>query len=513
MATAAAAEVGRPEEEQNRRKEKAGMDGRKDGVAREVIRMEREAVIPVLKPKLVMRLAYLIEHEVDRNEFLKLCKKIEYTVRAWYLLQFEDLMQLYSLFDPVSGEKRLEQQNLTPEEIETLEFNFMTYLFQVMEKSNFKLLSDEEFDVAQSGKYLLNLPIKVDESKLDKKLLTTYFKEHPHDNLPEFADKYIIFRRGIGVDRTTDYFFMEKVDVMISRAWRSLLRVTRIDRLFSKKPQLKPKKDTKKTDEIDEDAEEPELYVERIRLEKIELSIKNLLSKMTIQEPTFDRIIVVYRRAGTKTKPDRGIFVKHFKNIPMADMEIVLPEKKNPTLTPMDWVKFLISAVIGLVTLVSSLEMPKADIWVVIAIMSGVLGYCAKIYFTFQQNMTIYQNLITKSMYDKQLDSGKGTLLHLCDDVIQQEVKEVIICYYILMEQGKATVQDLDLRCEELIKEEFGAECNFDVHDAVKKLEKLGIVHRDSIGRILCVPLKRANEIIGTTTEELVMRAQQSPAS
>ncbi|KAL5648561.1 hypothetical protein ACJX0J_039370, partial [Zea mays] len=421
-------------------------------------------------------------HEADRNEFLKLCKKVEYTIRAWYLLQFEDLMQLYSLFDPVSGKERLQQQNLTPEEIETLEFNFMTYLFQVMEKSNFKLLSDEEFDIAQSGKYLLNLPIKVDESKLDKKLLTKYFKEHPHDNLPEFSNKYIIFRRGIGIDRTTDYFFIEKVDVMISRAWRSLLRVTRIDRLFSKKQHLKPKNGTKKTDEINEDEEDPELFVERIRLEKIELSLKNLMSKMTIQEPTFDRMIVVYRRAGTKTEPDRGIFVKHFKNIPMADMEIVLPEKKNPSLTPMDWVKFLISAVIGLVTLVGSLEMPKADVWVVIAILSGVIGYCAKIYFTFQQNMTMYQNLITKSMYDKQLDSGKGTLLHLCDDVIQQEVKEVIICYYILMEQGKATIQDLDLRCEELIKEEFGADCNFDVHDAIKKLEKLSIVHRTRLG-------------------------------
>ncbi|TVU50287.1 hypothetical protein EJB05_01653 [Eragrostis curvula] len=494
------------------RKMQVGVDNRKDGVVREVVRMEREAVIPILKPKLVMRLAYLIEHEADRNEFLKLCKKVEYTIRAWYQLQFEDLMQLYSLFDPVSGGKRLEQQNLTQEEIETLEFNFMTYLFQVMEKSNFKLLSDEEYDVAQSGKYLLNLPIKVDESKLDKKLLTAYFKEHPHNNLPEFANKYVIFRRGIGIDQTTDYFIMEKIDVLISRAWRSLLRVTRIDRLFSRKPQVKPKKDTKKTDEINEDEEESELFVERVRLEKIELSMRNLLSKMTIQEPTFDRIIMVYRRAGTKDKPDRGIFVKHFKHIPMADMEIVLPEKKNPTLTPMDWVKFLISAVVGLVTLVGSLEMPKADVWVVIAILSGVIGYCAKIYFTFQQNMTIYQNMITKSMYDKQLDSGKGTLLHLCDDVIQQEVKEVIISYYILMEQGKATEQDLDLRCEELIKEEFGAECNFDVHDAVKKLEKLGIVHRDSIGRILCVPLKRANEIIGTTTEEMVMRAQQTAA-
>jgi hypothetical protein len=35
-----------------------------------------------------------------------------------------------------------------------------------MKKSNFKLLSDEEYEVAQSGWYLLNLPIKVDESKV-----------------------------------------------------------------------------------------------------------------------------------------------------------------------------------------------------------------------------------------------------------------------------------------------------------------------------------------------------------
>lgn len=99
------------------------------------------------------------------------------------------------------------------------------------------------------------------------------------------------------------------------------------------------------------------------------------------------------RQASTKTKPERGIYVKHFRNIPMADMEIVFvsyicrclsllwflkpseahalspslsqqfmdwwlsletlfpsqPEKKNPGLTPMDWVKFLVSAIVGLV--------------------------------------------------------------------------------------------------------------------------------------------------------------------
>lgn len=35
-----------------------------------------------------------------------------------------------------------------------------------MEKSNFNIVTDEEIEVAQSGQYLLNLPIKVDESKV-----------------------------------------------------------------------------------------------------------------------------------------------------------------------------------------------------------------------------------------------------------------------------------------------------------------------------------------------------------
>ncbi|KAI3666074.1 hypothetical protein L6452_44712 [Arctium lappa] len=472
---------------------------------REVIRLEREAVIPVLKPKLIMTLANLIEQSSDRAEFLKLCKRVEYTIRAWYLLQFEDLMQLYALFDPVYGAQKLEQQKLSSEEIDVLEQNFLNYMFKVMEKSNFKIATNDEIAIAQSGQYLLNLPISVDESKLDKKLLKKYFADHPRENLPDFADKYVIFRRGIGIDRTTDYFFLEKVDMIIARIWGWIMRI------FSRKLIAPFKKAIKKDDETTEDEEfQDDLYVERIRIENLDFSLQNLASKITIQEPTFDRIIVVYRRAGSsKVKKERGIFVKHLKQIPMADMEIVLPEKKNPSLTPMDWVKFLTTAVLGLGAATGSIETPQADFWVIVAVISTVVGYCAKIYFTFQANMDTYQNLITQFMYDKQLDSGKGTLLHLCDDVIQQEVKEVIISFFILMEQGKATLKELDMKCEELIKEEFGERCNFDVDDAVQKLEKLGIIAKDTIGRYYCVGLKRANEIIGTTTEELVLKARQ----
>ncbi|KAG5062351.1 hypothetical protein JHK85_003534 [Glycine max] len=477
---------------------------------KEVIRVERESVIPVLKPQLIMTLANLIKHSADRVEFLKLCKRIEYTIRAWYLLQFEDMMQLYSLFDPVSGTQKLEHQKLPREEIDVLEQNFLTYLFEVMKKSNFKIATQEEIDIALSGQYLLNLPITVNESKLDKVLLKKYFEAHPQDNLPDFYDKYIIFRRGIGIDRTTDYFVMEKVDMLIARFWSYMLRITRLEKFLSRREKRHHRKDPKKDDEINSELEDfqDDLY-ERIRLEKMPISFGSLLNKNTIQEPTFDRIIVVYRPASSNSKKERGIFVKHFKNIPMADMEIVLPEKRNPGLTPMDWVKFLASAIVGLVAVASSLDVNTADLRVIGAVLSTVLGYLAKTYFTFQQNLVQYQNLITRSMYDKQLDSGKGTLLHLCDDVIQQEVKEVIISFFILMEQGKANRQELDQWCEELIREEFGESCNFDVDDAVQKLEKFGIVTKDIIGRYQCVGLKRANEIIGTTTEELVLKARQ----
>ncbi|WCJ40254.1 hypothetical protein M5689_021184 [Euphorbia peplus] len=461
---------------------------------KETIRLERETVIPILKSHLVFKLSTLIENSFQQDEFLKLCRRVEYTIRAWYLLQFEELMHLHSLFDPYTGADKLDQDNLSSEEINILEQDFLTDLFQVMDKSNFKILTNDEIDVALSGKYLLNLPITVDESKLDKELLTKYFSVNHHVKLPDFANKYIIFRRGIGIDRTTNYFVLEKVDVLISRLWTFLLKLMRPDKLWTNRLSGQQKKDVKKTDEMNSRTDQDYVCVERIRLENMRIS--NLLGKTIVQEPTFERIIVVYRPASTQTKKERGIYVKQFQKIPMADMEIVLPEKKNPGLTPMDWVSFLGSAIVGLVAVISSLKAPMVDVRVTFAVLSTMIGYCAKIYITYQNSLAAYRNLITKSMYDKQLDSGRGTLLHLCDNVIQQEVKEVIISFFVLMVQGNATKQVLDKRCEELIMERFGKICNFDVDDAVQKLEKLGIVSQDTTGKYRCVTLKRANEII-----------------
>ncbi|KAL6136008.1 hypothetical protein ACLB2K_061310 [Fragaria x ananassa] len=319
---------------------------------KDIIRLEKEKVIRVAKKDLISHITTVLETDPDSSskldEFLKLCKRVEYTIRAWHNLEFQDMM--------------------------------------VMDKSHFKIADNEEIEVANSGQYLLHLPIVVDESKV----------------------------------------------------------CTWLDKVFNKNTPAAPKKRDSES-ETDED----DFFVERIRLDSMDLSLQNLLLMNTIQEPTFERIIVVYRQATTdEDLPERGIHIKHFKNIPMADLEIVLPEKKNPGLTPMDWLSFIGSAVVGLVAIVTSIETTKLDLWVAFAILSTVIGYIATTYFRIWN------------------------------------------------------------KCEWLIQEWYKDEINFDVDDAVKKLEKLEIVTKDSEGLYSTVGLERANKIIGTTTEEVVLSAK-----
>ena len=76
------------------------------------------------------------------------------------------VQQLYVLFDPVSGRKKLEQQNLSPSQIENLEDRCLMLICKVLEKSNYALLTDDEYTVATSGHYLLDFQIAVDSSKV-----------------------------------------------------------------------------------------------------------------------------------------------------------------------------------------------------------------------------------------------------------------------------------------------------------------------------------------------------------
>jgi hypothetical protein len=63
-----------------------------------LLSLRREVLLELKLNDIHMPSVYFSERDPDRAEFMKLCRRVEYTIRAWYLLQFEDLMVLISSF-------------------------------------------------------------------------------------------------------------------------------------------------------------------------------------------------------------------------------------------------------------------------------------------------------------------------------------------------------------------------------------------------------------------------------
>jgi hypothetical protein len=84
---------------------------------------------------------------------------------------------------------------------------------------------------------------------------------------------------------------------------------------------------------------------------------------VTLQEPTFKEIVLLYRPAAPDSAAQRNaIYIKSFRDsmpdslrlayvaaVPMADLEVVLPEKKIG-FNSVDLLKFTITGCVGIIT-------------------------------------------------------------------------------------------------------------------------------------------------------------------
>lgn len=461
----------------------------------DILRVDKEPVISTSKSRIIKTLVTHIESLEDRKKFVVFGKRIASSVRAWYRHFFDELLHVYEQFDPQDGRYLLEMNTKSVGEVEEDEFQCLQLLLAVLHKSNFKLLSDAEVQVALQGTYLLGVPVKVDMNKLDVGLFSRFMAKHPLRDPPKFAKEYLIFRRGVGVDSTKGYFIFEKINLLLGALWRVVLWLICV----------RPEKKEPIVQDIRRGKEDKGLEFKRVRLENLDLSFKNIFTQNTIQEPTFERIILIYRPSTRSECPsplgERSICLKQFWHLPMADLEIVLPEKMTPGLTPVDWVWFLITVLGGLAALLASVHL-RFSMTVLGGIAIALGSYMVKVYYAWSASMACYAALLQQSVYEKQLDSGRATLLHLCSEMEDQEFKESLVAYYVLWTAGSLTLPELEERCGALMDNDFRENVKFDAEDAVRKLERMGIVTEEYPGKYSAKSLEKANSLIGHTTDE-----------
>jgi len=196
-----------------------------------------------------------------------------------------------------------------------------------------------------------------------------------------------------------------------------------------------------------------------------------------------------------------SVLIKYFRNIAATDLNALFPNVRVvmsmfdklalsvPALagaipillnlaSTMTVLALVIGFYLGLVSAVEHDEMKAA-----FAAMSGLValvGFVMRQYLRYQRQSLRYQKELTDNIYFRNVNNNAGLFDYMIGAAEEQECKEAFLAYYFLRVATTPLTQDaLDGTVETWLKDTFHADVDFEVDDALAKLERLGVLTRD----------------------------------
>lgn len=206
--------------------------------------------------------------------------------------------------------------------------------------------------------------------------------------------------------------------------------------------------------------------------------------------PTYQRLAVIFRlRPSTAhgQADSAAVVLKLFKNIPKADVEMLLPGT-TVRMTLLDRGKILLPTVSGVgLTAIKLIHgaatLATASLQGVLALLGllgGTVGYGVKSFLGYLRTRDKYHLTLTRSLYYQNLDNNAGVLFRLLDEAEEQEFRETLLGWWLLREFRDlgASAEQLDESAECWLREQCALHVDFEVSDALNKLIRLGLAER-----------------------------------
>jgi len=233
---------------------------------------------------------------------------------------------------------------------------------------------------------------------------------------------------------------------------------------------------------------------------------RHLYRPHEVTVPLYQRLVLMVRMRDVE-QPDRQIdarriYLKVFKNIPKQDLDMLLPATRF-RMTLLDRGKVILPTISGLVLaafkiMKGVLVLAFAGVYgtlAVLGVVGGTVGYGVKSFFEYLRTKDKYQLNLTRSLYYQNLDNNAGVLHRLLDEAEEQEFREAILAY-ALLRRGAAvsgwSEQRLDEEAESYLSRVLGVPVDFEVRDALDKLERLGCATKTAAGLWQATPLTDA---------------------
>jgi hypothetical protein len=387
----------------------------------------------------------------DQSAFRDLCRILEALFHSEFHHRIEKLKTCYGPFNPDADTRYISR--ITETEKEALRKQLVSEMTDVLEAANFERITAEDLKEALSEESLFKIRLEVD-----------------FDDFEEV----IFFRRGKSIK--------EETIVKFFGLWKRRFKFTNYDRVA------------------------------------IYLTFK--------KAPYFEN----QNRKSLNFDPGSTI-IKLFHNVPKADLEMLFPNSQVRMKTIDKIIIGVPAAVSGIIVLVTKLGASLLLIGSVISFWLGLKNEEVHIQqqhlialgaglgtlggFLFRQvnkykNRKIrFMKSLSDNLYFKNLDNNMGVFFHLIDAAEEEEFKEAVLAYYFLLTaNGDLTKKELDRRIENWLAEKWECHVDFEIGDAVHKLERLELIRVEG-DRLRCLPLDAAKQQLDSIWDNLF---QYSPS-
>eukprot|EP00742_Colponemidia_sp_Colp-10_P015759 GILJ01018009.1.p1 GENE.GILJ01018009.1~~GILJ01018009.1.p1 ORF type:complete len:764 (+),score=139.32 GILJ01018009.1:403-2694(+) len=499
--------------------------------------MPLESYIPVPSYKMEETILHSRAH-LDQNGIKQVFSLLEALIHHERQTELKRLRALYDIFSAQS--ENVWQKQHTRTQLNEMEFDFLQQFIRVLHEADFHVLSRSEWDYAKADDFNFTLPVSIRWEELDRDLFSKYLAVHKdfRASAAPFSDRVMIFKRGVGIAKKRGMFFSQKLDLLAEYALYKPLASfwnQHKDKLPAFITTAFPN-DKVMTMETAEDSIFLERRTLRAQLPNLRSVLDSFSKQMEISEPTFKHVVVMYREllpvnialAGGSTvskaveavtseepvqvaeptapgKPtlepirpparSRQINIKSFWNVPMADLEMVLPEKKiNIKLVHI--VQLFATFMLGLYAFLSSFSSDEkgnsSSSRVFLLAVSVLVVRAVSMWQTIQSDKLEISEAIHKTLYKSTMDTQGGVINYVISAMEEQELKESMLIYTLLTQHPAGIDQGgLNTMAEHYLLEHYGISVLCDLEPTVNRLKTRGLVRMEN-NLLHAVPISQA---------------------
>jgi hypothetical protein len=277
--------------------------------------------------------------------------------------------------------------------------------------------------------------------------------------------------------------------------------------------------------EVDFDDFEDVIFFRRGESIKQETRVRFFgLRKKSFRFTNYDRVAIYFKFKDREYFDSRGrkklnflpgsTLIKLFQNVPKADLEMLFPNSRVRMKTIDKLIIGVPAAVSGVVVVVTKLGATLlliaalVSFWLgisreevqlnqkhLIALGAGLAtlgGFLFRQIGKFKNRKIKFMKVLADNLYFKNLDNNAGVFHNLIDAAEEEEVKEAVLAYFFLHAEKQPIRKDeLDRRIEAWFETGWNCRIDFEIDDALKKLERLELVTRAG-DMLQCLPLAEA---------------------